>query len=95
MATCWNSFQCCLMLRNATSESSGGVAGSRLKRMKHAGRWHIPTVKNALKDRLARYRQISLIGRKFDARCHSRSSKDEHGVVLNNFFRIIPSSQYC
>jgi deazaflavin-dependent oxidoreductase (nitroreductase family) len=54
------------MLRNAISESSGGVAGSRLKRMKHADRWHMPTVKNGLKDRLARYRQIkiSVIGRK-------------------------------
>jgi hypothetical protein len=34
--------------------------------MKHADRWHMPTVKNGLKDRLARYRQvkISVIGRK-------------------------------
>ena len=54
------------MLRNAISESSDGVAGSRLKRMKHADRWHMPTVKNGLKDHLARYRQIkiSVIGRK-------------------------------
>ena len=44
--TCWNSFRCCLMLRNAISESSGGVAGSRLKRMKQ--------------ERLARYRQIKI-----------------------------------
>ena len=38
----------------------------RLKRMKHADRWHMPTVKNGLKERLARYRQIkiSVIGRK-------------------------------
>jgi deazaflavin-dependent oxidoreductase (nitroreductase family) len=34
--------------------------------MKHADRWHMPTVKNGLKDHLARYRQIkiSVIGRK-------------------------------
>ncbi len=34
--------------------------------MKHAGRWHIPTVRNGLKERLARCRQIKigLIGRK-------------------------------
>jgi deazaflavin-dependent oxidoreductase (nitroreductase family) len=34
--------------------------------MKHADRWHMPTVRNGLKDRLARYRQIkvSVIGRK-------------------------------
>jgi deazaflavin-dependent oxidoreductase (nitroreductase family) len=33
--------------------------------MKHADRWHMPTVKNGLKDRLSRYRQIkiSVIGR--------------------------------
>jgi hypothetical protein len=34
--------------------------------MKPADRWHMPTVKNGLKDRLASYRQIkiSVIGRK-------------------------------
>jgi hypothetical protein len=31
METCWNSFQCCIMLRNPTSGSSGGVDGSWLK----------------------------------------------------------------
>jgi deazaflavin-dependent oxidoreductase (nitroreductase family) len=34
--------------------------------MKHADRWHMPTAKNGLKERLARYRQIkiSVTGRK-------------------------------
>ena len=35
-ATCWNSFQFCLILRNATSVSSDGVVGSRLKGIKLA-----------------------------------------------------------
>jgi deazaflavin-dependent oxidoreductase (nitroreductase family) len=34
--------------------------------MKHADRWHMPTVKNGLKERLSRYREIDItvVGRK-------------------------------
>src|SRR5580658_2498217 len=49
-ATCWSSFQCCLILRNPTSESSGGVTGSRFKRTNVAGRCNMPTAKNGLND---------------------------------------------
>ena len=48
MATYWNSFQCCLMLRNATSESLSGVDGSQLIWMnlvgKEAWRMDKPTI---------------------------------------------------
>ncbi len=50
-ATYWNFFQCCLMHPNATSESSDGVCGSRLKRTKLAREcqwslvWRLPQVR--------------------------------------------------